>query len=189
MSIPTLIFRTIRWSAWEGCEAGLEHVDIRPADGGLDISGVVIAQEGETQFGLSYRLKLDALWHTKDVQLKTTSGHVLHLESDGRGHWQENGKDQPALQGCIDVDIQATPLTNTLPIRRLDLETGERMEIRLCYITVPDLAVFASNQRYTALEAGSLYRFESLEDGFTADLPVDQDGFVLDYPGLFKRLG
>jgi hypothetical protein len=63
------------------------------------------------------------------------------------------------------------------------------MEIRLCYITVPDLTVFASNQRYTAIEAGSLYRFESLEDGFTAELPVDEDGFVLDYPGLFRRLG
>jgi hypothetical protein len=189
MSIPTLIFRTIRWSAWDGCEAGLEHVDVRPADGGLDISGVVIAQEDETQFGLSYRLKLDALWHTREVQLRTTSGHVLHLESDGRGHWQENGKQQPALQGCIDVDIQATPITNTLPIRRLDLETGESMDIRLCYITVPNLTVFASNQRYTATEAGSLYRFESLEDGFAADLPADADGFVLDYPGLFRRLG
>ncbi len=189
MSIPTLIFRAIRWSAWDGPEAGLEHVDIRPADGGLDISGVVIAEEDGSRFGLSYRLKLDALWRTREVLVRTTSGHVLHLESDGQGHWRESGKDQPALQGCIDVDIQATPLTNTLPIRRLDLETGESMEIRLCYITVPDLTVFASNQRYTAIEAGSLYRFESLEDGFTAELPVDEDGFVLDYPGLFRRLG
>lgn len=189
MSIPTLIFRAIRWSAWDGSEAGLEHVDVRPADGGLDISGVVIAQEGGTEFGLSYRLKLDALWHTKEVLLRTTAGHVLHLESDGRGHWQENGKDQPALQGCIDIDIQATPLTNTLPIRRLDLKEGECVDIRLCYISVPDLTVAPADQRYTALRSGALYRFESLESGFTADLPVDEDGFVLDYPGLFKRLG
>jgi hypothetical protein len=189
MSIPTLIFRTLRWSAWDGCEAGLEHVDIRPADGGLDISGVVIGQEEDARFGLSYRLRLDALWHTKDVLLRTTSGQTLRLESDGQGHWRENGKDQPALQGCIDIDIQATPVTNTLPIRRLDLETGESMEIRLGYISLPDLIVSAANQRYTALDAGSLYRFESLEDGFTADLPVDEDGFVRDYPGLFRRLG
>ncbi len=188
MSIPTLIFRTIRWSAWDGCEAGLEHVDVRPADGGLRMSGVVIAQEDGAKFGLSYRLKLDALWRTREALLRTTSGHVLHLESDGHGHWRENGKDQPALQGCLDIDIQATPLTNTLPVRRLDLETGESMEIRLCYISMPDLIVSAASQRYTALDAGSLYRFESLEDGFTADLPVDQDGFVLDYPGLFRRL-
>ncbi len=47
MSIPTLIFRTIRWSAQEGCEAGLEHVDLRPSDGGLTISGVVVGREDE----------------------------------------------------------------------------------------------------------------------------------------------
>jgi hypothetical protein len=184
----SLIFRTIRWSAWEGCEAGLEHVDIRPADGGLDISGVVIGHEDSRKFGLHYRLKLDAAWRTRDVQLRLTSGAMLHLESDGQGHWRENGKDQPALQGCIDVDIQATPLTNTLPMRRLEWKAGDSAEIRLCYISVPGLTVSPENQRYTALVPGSLYRFESLENGFTADLPVDEDGFVLDYPDLFRRL-
>lgn len=189
MSIPTLIFRTIRWSAWEGCEAGMEHVDVRPADGGLDISGVVIGQQEGAKFGLSYRLKLDSTWRTKAVHIQTTSGHVLDLESNGQGSWTENGKAQPALQGCIDVDIQATPLTNTLPIQRLQLATGESTEIRLCYIEVPSLNISPADQRYMALAAGSLYRFESLESGFTADLPVDEDGFVRDYPGLFKRLG
>ena len=153
MSIPTLIFRTIRWSAWDGCEAGMEHVDVRPADGGIAVSGVIIAQEEGTRFGLSYRLRLDALWHTKDVVVRTTSGHVLHLESNGKGSWQENGKERPDLQGCIDIDIQATPLTNTLPIRRLGMKTGESTEIRLCYITVPELTVFPSDQRYTAIDS------------------------------------
>lgn len=88
----------------------------------------------------------------------------------------------------MDVDIQATPLTNTLPIRRLDPKDGESVDIRLAYIRIPDLTVAPADQRYTALRSGSLYRFESLESGFTADLPVDEDGFVLDYPGLFRRL-
>jgi uncharacterized protein len=28
----------------------------------------------------------------------------------------------------------------------------------------------------------------SLDGGFTADLPVDLDGLILDYPGLFRRV-
>lgn len=188
MSIPTLIFRTMRWSAWDGIDSGLEHVDIRPADGGIDISGVVIGSEGGRKFGLTYRLKLDALWRTRDLRLRTTFGQTLHLESDGQGHWRENGKEQPLLQGCLDVDIQATPVTNTLPIRRIGWKAGESLDIRLCYIAVPDLTVSAVDQRYTALDPKSLFRFESLESGFTADLPTDEDGFVLDYPGLFRRL-
>jgi hypothetical protein len=184
-----LIFRTIRWSAWDGCEAGLEHVDVRPSDGGLAISGLVIGQEDGAKFGLHYRLKVDSSWRTRAVHLQTTSGRTLDLESNGQGSWVENGRPQPELQGCIDVDIQATPMTNTLPIRRLEWEAGQTAEIRLCYITVPDLTASPRDQRYTALTPGALYRFESLESGFTADLPVDEDGFVRDYPSLFRRLG
>ena len=50
-----------------------------------------------------------------------------------------------------------------------------------------------SRQRYTCLERdadGGLYRYEDRGTfrGFTADLPVDADGLVLDYPGIFRRL-
>ncbi|MGO4704816.1 putative glycolipid-binding domain-containing protein [Microvirga sp. 2MCAF38] len=186
--MPTnFIFRTIRWSAWEGCEAGIEHVDISPADGGIDFAGVVIGQEDDANFALAYRLRVDVEWRVREARLKTTSGHRLHLESNGKGTWHENGVEQPALQGCIDIDIQASPVTNTLPIRRLSLQHGGMSELRLCYIAVPDLTVSVAHQRYTALD-NALYRFESVQSGFTADLPVDVDGFVLDYPDLFKRL-
>ena len=46
-------------------------------------------------------------------------------------------------------------------------------------------------QRYTCLEArpdGGLYRYEGFSTGFVADLPVDADGLVLDYPGVFRRV-
>ncbi|MBM6596569.1 putative glycolipid-binding domain-containing protein [Microvirga pudoricolor] len=184
----TLIFRSIRWSAWEGCEAGMEQADVSPAEGGLDVAGVVIGTEDGTRFGLSYRLRLDALWHVREATLWTTSGKALRLLSNGRGSWQVDGREEPGLQGCIDIDIQATPLTNTLPIRRLDMKPGDAVEVRLCYVGVPNLTVSPRSQRYTALESGLDYRFESLDSGFTADLPVDRDGFVLDYPGLFRRL-
>jgi uncharacterized protein len=187
MSSRPLIFRTLRWSGWEGCESGLEHADIRPADGGHAISGVVIGRKDSSRFALHYRLKLDSSWRTRTLHLQPTSGHALDLESNGQGTWTEGGKVRPELQGCIDVDIQATPLTNTIPIRRLGLKVGESLDLRLCYIAIPELTVSVADQRYTALEP-SLYRFESLESGFTADLPVDEDGFVRDYPGLFRRL-
>ncbi|MGO4572919.1 putative glycolipid-binding domain-containing protein [Microvirga sp. 2TAF3] len=182
------IARTIRWSAWEGCEAGMEHVEISPSDGGIELSGVMIGNDDRSRFGLTYRLKVDSAWRMREARLRSVSGRALHLETNGQGTWRENGVEQPALQGCIDIDIQASPITNTLPIRRLDPKQDESAEIRLCYIEVPSLKVSPREQRYTAVEPRKLYRFESLESAFTADLPVDEDGFVLDYPGLFKRL-
>jgi hypothetical protein len=90
------------------------------------------------------------------------------------------------------VDIQVTPFTNSLPIRRLGLETGQSADIRVAYVPVPELDVRPAEQRYTCLDApgpaGGRYRYEGLFRDFTAELPVDGDGLVLDYAETFRRI-
>jgi uncharacterized protein len=187
MASRTFIRRTIRWSAWEGFEDGLEHVDIRPEETGIVAAGLIVGADEDSCYGLTYDLVVDEAWRVREARLRTTAGHDLHLESDGLGSWRMDGRPRPDLQGCIDIDIEATPLTNTLPIRRLALDRGQSAVIHVAYIRVPSLAVEVARQRYTALEPGSLYRFESLDTGFRADLPVDHEGFVMNYPRLFRR--
>lgn len=180
--------RCIRWSAWEGFETGIEHLDIRRESNGIVVAGIIAGSDEDAgSYALSYGLAIDEAWRVRDAEFSLTSGSRLHLESDGRGSWRTNGQERPDLKGCIDIDIQASPLTNTLPIRRLALDRGQSADIRVAYIRVPSLAVEPAGQRYTALEPGSLYRFESLESGFKADLPVDREGFVMNYPRLFRR--
>ena len=88
----------------------------------------------------------------------------------------------------MDIDIWPTPFTNSFPIRRVPLEVGERREFRMAWVFAPDLTVSPQPQAYTQL-ADRLYLFESLVgSGFSAELPVDEDGIVLDYPGLFRRV-
>ncbi len=77
------------------------------------------------------------------------------------------------LDGCTDVDISVTPFTNTLPIRRLNLDQDESTEIETVYISVPELQVETAIQRYTCLDSlddeGGRYRYESVPSGFTAE--------------------
>lgn len=182
------VIQTIRWSAWDGFEESLEHVDIRADEAGTVAEGVIIGSDDGADFALAYRLLIDRTWQVREARLQVTSGSALHLASDGHGGWQVNGQARPDLHECVDIDIEATPLTNTLPIRRLRLDRGQSATLQVVYICVPSLAVGISRQRYTALEPGTLYRFESLESGFTADLSVDEEGFVMNYPRLFRRL-
>jgi hypothetical protein len=79
-----------------------------------------------------------------------------------------------------------TPFTNTLAIRRLGLKVGQAAEIKVAYVLVPELRLRAAPQRYTRL-AERRWRFDGLDLDFTADLTVDADGFVVEYPGLFRR--
>lgn len=85
------------------------------------------------------------------------------------------------------MDITATPFTNTLPIRRLRLRSGQAETILVAWVEVPALTVVAKPQRYTCLEPGR-YRFEALDSGFTRDIEVDEDGLVRTYPDLFRRV-
>ena len=181
------------WAPWDG--RGLEHLRLRLGEEGIEADGIVIGEEEGTIFRARYVIRCDPGWRTREMILDPLDGRdPLHLRSDGKGDWSDaSGRSIPELEGCSDVDLSATPFTNTLPIRRLDLSEGESSEIVAVYMDVPNMRLHASRQRYTCLQRnaeGSLYRYEDegLFHGFVADLPVDAAGLVLDYPGIFRRM-
>jgi hypothetical protein len=183
--------REVMWTPWEA--PGLEHLRLVASDDGAVANGLVIGLEAGRPFRIGYEIRCDGLWRVREVRAAAPdSGRpVLELLADGEGHWKRGGGEPiPELDGCIDVDISATPFTNTLPIRRLGLDPGEFADVDVAYVRVPELLVGPERQRYGCLEVrtdGGLYRFEALPSGFTAELPVDADGLVIDYPGLFSR--
>ncbi len=173
--------------------AGLEHLLLSP--GSAD--GVVLAvDDAQGPFRLVYRLQWDAAnWRLRSAELSVRIGpgagnRSLQLRTDGQGHWQDGqGKALGELDGCLDIDIWPTPFTNSFPIRRQPLRLGERREFLVAWVDGVDLgAVKPQRQAYTRL-AERRYLFESLDgSGFSAELPVDAHGLVLDYPGLFRRV-
>jgi hypothetical protein len=176
------------WTPWD--EPGLEHLHLTSAPGGIVADALVVAVAGGTPFRARYTVRCDDGWRVREVRVALLDGAMppLALLSDGAGHWTTiDGAPLPALDRCIDVDITATPFTNTLPIRRLDLPIGASRDLDMAYIRVPELRVEPDPQRYTRL-GDRLYRYESRDSDFTAELPLDPDGLVLDYPGIFRRV-
>jgi hypothetical protein len=95
------------------------------------------------------------------------------------------------LAGCTQIDIRATPFTNTLPIRGLDLQPEVETPLQVAYIPIPRLEALAVRQSYTRLDPAdppARFRYRSLDSGFTADLLVDGQGLVVDYPGIWRRV-
>jgi hypothetical protein len=124
-------------------------------------------------------------------QLERTKA-ATSLRPRGKGKWEEfGGREVDRLKGCTDVDLSVSPFTNTIPIRRLNLEVGESAEIDVAYFKLPGFQVNPVRQRYTLLEATPTertYRYESIDSGYTADLPVDEYGLVIDYPEAWRRV-
>jgi uncharacterized protein len=124
----------------------------------------------------------------------------LVLRGDGAGTWAITvdaegnpdlpapGGDSVALLGALDCDLGLSPVTNLMPILRYGLLSGVgQAELTAAWVSVPDLQVQPDGQRYAA--AGTnLVRYEALDGSFSATITVDDDGLVLDYPGIATRL-
>jgi uncharacterized protein len=181
---------------WEPAgDTGLEHLRLGLQDDRLVADGLIVRQVAQgAPVRLWYRLQCDGSARVHGAQVRLWQEEVerrVDLQADGAGRWADGaGRPLAGLQGCIDLDIAATPFTNTLPIRRLGLRPGGAAEIDVVYIAVPDLRVSRVRQRYSCLRADAgrgVYLYENLQNGFRAELPVDTDGVVLDYPGQWRR--
>ena len=127
-------------------EPGLELMALsRNADGLHVVSSLVHA--GAEGFGLRYRWELDANWRTRKLQLEAVNAREksLTIERTGDATWRVDGKPRPDLNGCVEVDVSATPFCNGLAIRRLGEADGELVAL---FVDAPALSVEPSLQRY-----------------------------------------
>ncbi|MCA2214629.1 putative glycolipid-binding domain-containing protein [Jidongwangia harbinensis] len=190
---------------------GTEHalVDTRT---GLYARGIALAVD-PIPYTCRYELQTDPGWVTNrfDVSVEGAGwARTLRLEL-AAGRWRattsEQGdldavlsaaghagaglpgtEDPDLLYGAFDVDLTGSPMTNTLPIRRLDLlkaDSGVAHRISVAWVLLPSLEVVQADQIYTPLDAGVI-RFAN--ETFSADLIVDDDGFVADYPDLARLI-
>jgi hypothetical protein len=129
--------------------------------GGLRASG--------TQVGVTYELRYEL------------DGDRLRLEVVG------GSAAEFAVEGCDFFDLGYSPLFNSLPVLRDGLlDEGPARDYVMRWVSVPELAVHESKQRYEPL-GGRRVRFR--EASFAADLTFDEDGLVVRYEGLAERVG
>ena len=203
-TLPTSLF-------WQRIDtSGVEHalVDHRS---GLVARGTAVAVD-PIGYTCRYEVQTDESWATARLDVSSEGAgwlRTLRLEL-AAGRWRattaEQGdldaalaaaghagaglpgiEDPDLLFGAFDVDLTGSPLTNTLPIRRLGLlkaEPGVAHRLSVAWVLVPSLEVVQADQIYTALGDGRV-RFAT--ETFSADISVDDDGFVTAYPGLARR--
>ena len=108
----------------------------------------------------------------------------LRLVRDPDGGWTADDRPLPDLDGALDTDLFASPVFNSMPVLRHGmLGGGEPRDLVMAFVTVPDLTVTRSEQRYTPLGGG---RVNYLSGDFTADIQFDDQGVVLNYPHVAK---
>jgi len=202
--LPTSLF-------WQRTDtSGAEHVLV-DASHGLYARGTALAVD-PVAYTCHYELQTDDTWATtyldvtaegagwsRNVRLELAAGRwrvttseqgdldAVLSASGHAGAGLPGIEDPDRLFGAFDVDLGGSPLTNTLPVRRLRLLTGEKdvaHRLSVAWVLLPSLEIVQADQIYTSLGDG-VVRFAN--ETFSADLALDDQGFVVDYPGLAKR--
>src|SRR4051795_2547748 len=115
--------------AWahQDARSGFEVVLFEPIDDGHLIAGCTTAVEDGRSWIVDYEIHIDAAWRTRSARVAGRSGagsRSVLLETDGGGRWHVDGGSAPHLDGCLDVDLESSAMTNALPVHRLNLATG-----------------------------------------------------------------
>jgi hypothetical protein len=195
----------VRFLVWSGVEEWLtESAAVDLDGGGLSATGIQLGAE-PAPFRVDYRLEAPE-FVTRQLELTAAAEgwrRRLLLRHDGSGGWHAEVEDEgevpggawngslPDLSAALDIDIQNSPLTNTMPILRHGFQREGSGDFLMAFVTTPSLRVEASPQRYEHVrttDEGSVVRYISRDGDFTADLELDAEGLLEFYPRLARRI-
>jgi hypothetical protein len=173
----------------------MESVRVQVSGKRIRANGRIVAAATDTNpaFGAYYELQTDESGATTRFGLTVTLAErerQLAISRDEENMWMttdHQGERRESYDGALDVDVVFSPFFNALPIRRLGIhEQAGSFTVPVVYVNVPDMAVTAATVSYTS---------EGRPDGIKLRSPVadtvvavDDEGFILDYPGLAERI-
>ncbi|WP_199431285.1 putative glycolipid-binding domain-containing protein [Qaidamihabitans albus] len=183
-------------AAWthQSARSGFEVVFFRPIDTGYLLEGSTTAVEDGQAWIVDYRIALDAAWATRRARVTGRwsggSGSTL-LETDGPGHWRVDGEPAAHLDGCLDVDLESSAVTNALPVHRFGLHVGMEGSAPAAYVRALDLSVERLEQEYRRIDDEGPYQhfdYRAPAFDFACRLVYDESGLVVTYPALQHAL-
>jgi len=184
-------------AAWrhQDVRSGFEVVYFGARGDGCRIEGWSTAIEDGATWAVEYLIEVDAVWATRSARIRGRSAKALGsttLEADGAGHWLVDGEPARHLDGCLDVDLEASAMTNALPVRRMALPVAATAAAPAAYVRAVGLAVERLEQTYaraTDQDTSQRYDYTAPAFNFRCRLVYDQSGLVLEYPGIAVRAG
>ncbi|WP_029116264.1 putative glycolipid-binding domain-containing protein [Mycobacterium sp. URHB0044] len=185
----------LTWSAHD--VPRMESVRVQLSGNRIKAYGRIVAAGTPTHppFSASYDLVTDEGGGTKRLSLTVTLAErerQLSIARDEENMWlvqdHQNQTTRAAYDGALDVDVIFSPFFNALPIRRTGLyQRSESITLPVVYVRLPELTVEQVTISYSTAssDAGAIKLVSPVAD---TTISVDDEGFILDYPGLAERI-
>ena len=119
------------------------------------LAGTSVIAHDHQPCRLDYSITCDSTLHTLSAKVAGWVGdQVIEIEIsvDAARSWQLNGNVCPKVAGCTDLDLNFSPSTNLLPIRRLELDITQEAEVRAAWLRFPSFKLEPLEQTYGRID-------------------------------------
>jgi hypothetical protein len=173
----------------------MESVRVQVSGNRIKANGRIVAAATATNpaFGAYYDLLTDEAGATKRLGMTVTVAErerVYSFARDEENMWlvtDHQGEHRAAYDSALDVDVVFSPFFNALPIRRLGLQgRADSVALPVVYVNLPEMSVAAALVSYTS--TGGLDGIKVRSPISDTTVTVDDEGFIVDYPGLAERI-
>ena len=117
-----------------------EHFSLQRIDNKWTLAGDVALLVDGIPGHVRYGVTASADWIVERTSIDFAIGgrrRVFEIvQADGV--WTVDGQVRLDLAGCTDIDLGWTPATNTVPLRRLEVDVGEHADIRAVWVRFPE---------------------------------------------------
>ncbi len=167
---------------------GVEYCTVKGGARGWLLGGSIVRRFEAGTVVITYLIETDSGWNTKRVSVEQLlNGRRTSLKIEvKRSRWFVQGREKKRLKGTFDVDLEASPVTNTLPIRRTRMKVGSKIDLVVAWVRFPSLKVAPFRHGYERL-AKSRYVYRS-STGFRAEIEVDGFGLVRHYGDYWRAV-
>jgi uncharacterized protein len=166
---------------------GTDRATLTTTDAGYLLLGHAQYQDPAGAVDLHYSVQTSPTWVTERAHLEG-AGPLGLFTFDIAVHpgrlWHLNRQPFPEVTGCIDIDLNFTPATNLLPIRRLALTPGSSAEVVAAWFQFPEPRLKPLHQLYRHLGTDR-YDYRCPDVPLGCILETNADGFVTSYPPLW----
>ncbi len=153
-------------------QPGHESARLSRCGAGWRLAGTAVFAHERRPCRLDYQITCDGVWQTLSGKVEGWVGEKLvgiEISVNPQRRWRLNGEERPEVEGCADLDLNFSPSTNLLPIRRLRLGTGQGAEAGAAWLRFPSFTLEPLEQYYTRIDE-AIYRYESAGGRFAAEL-------------------
>src|SRR5262245_21197754 len=158
LTTQSILWRGIHWPGHEACRLSSQNAE-------WHLEGTAVFSHVHQPCRLSYLVVCEENLNTLRARISGWVGDTT-VDIDvvvDRNHCSRlNGIEHPTVAGCIDLDLNFSPSTNLLPIRRLNLPVGQEALVTAAWLKFPGCELEPLSQVYSRVDE-STYRYTSGE--------------------------